>query len=152
MINIARSFPVNEVGEIRLTRSDVWAGLLMKARDATLFVRGMQECVVLEDEGDRLLRQIRVRDEVHQEEVTFIPEKTVTFTRVAGNTIGSIVNEIKEDRDGNLALEFVFNLESKELEPGSEAEREHFGKVEAEYEDAIRTTLETIRESKSANG
>jgi hypothetical protein len=145
MISIDRSFQVNEPGELPLTRSDVWQGLQMKARNATLFVRRMQSCQVVEDHGLELVRDIVIRDEPHRERVTLTPEKTVRFERIGGNTTGQITNEIHEDAEGGLVLRFTFNLQREDLAPGSAPEKEHFAKVEHEYEDAIHTTLATIR-------
>jgi hypothetical protein len=144
MISLNRSFPVNPPGEIVLTRSEVWSGLEMKARDAPRFVKRMQSCVVIEDGELELVRDIVIRDEPHRERVTFTPESTVRFERIEGNTTGFITNEIHDEPDG-LTLRFTFNLERTDLDPGGEEERAHFAKVEAEYEDAIHTTLETIR-------
>lgn len=149
MITIDRSFPVNEPGELVLDRSDVWEGLEMKARNALPFVRRMQSCVVIEDRGRELIRDIVVRDESHREHVTLTPESTVRFDRIGGSTTGYITNEIQDDADRGLVLRFTFNLGRKDMEPGGPAERSHFAKVESEYEDAIRTTLATIRRMRS---
>ncbi|MBF4571867.1 DUF1857 family protein [Herbiconiux sp. VKM Ac-1786] len=147
MFTITRRFPVNEAGQPRLDRTDVWKGLEQKARDATRFVARMQECVVIEDVGYELTRDIIIRDEPHRERVTFTPEVEVVFERIGGNTTGYITNEIHEE-DGELVLQFSFNLEKEGLPDGSEAEKEYFGRVEAEYADAIATTLGTIRATK----
>ncbi|AEY85497.1 hypothetical protein SHJG_0217 [Streptomyces hygroscopicus subsp. jinggangensis 5008] len=117
----------------------------MKARNATLFVQRMQTCVVIEDGEREIVRDIVIRDEPHRERITFTPEETVRFERIGGNTKGYITNEIHEDPDEGLLLRFTFNLERKDLEPGGEEERAYFSKVESEYEEAVRTTLQTTR-------
>ncbi|MFG1667815.1 SRPBCC family protein [Streptomyces sp. Y7] len=146
MISISREFPVNEPGETVVNRSQLWRGLEMKARNATLFVRRMQSCVVIEDGELEFTRDIVIRDEPHREHITFTPEEKVRFERIGGNTRGYITNEIHEDTAGNLVLRFTFNLERTDLEPGGAEERTYFAKVDAEYEDAVRTTLETTRQ------
>lgn len=146
MISISREFPVNEPGETVLDRSQLWRGLEMKARNATLFVRRMQSCVVIEDGELEFTRDIVIRDEPHREHITFTPEEKVHFERIGGNTKGYITNEIHEDSAGELVLRFTFDLERTDLEPGGAEERAYFAKVEAEYEDAVRTTLETTRQ------
>jgi hypothetical protein len=151
MYTITRSFPVNEPGQVRLTRPEVWRGLEQKAREATRFVRRMQSCVVIEESGNQLVRDIVIRDEPHRERVTFVPEEIVRFERIGGNTTGSITNEIHEDADGSLRLQFSFSLERDDLPAGSEEEQAYFKKVESEYADAVRTTLETIRAARTAS-
>ncbi len=145
MFSITRSFPVNQPGKPALTRSNVWHGLEQKARDATRFVRRMQSCVVIEDLGHELVRDIVIRDEPHRERVTFTPEKVVRFERIGGNTTGFITNEIHEDADGSLRLQFSFNLERNDLADGSDEEKSYFENVAAEYADAVQSTLETVR-------
>jgi hypothetical protein len=146
MISISRAFPVNEAGQTVLDRAQLWRGLEMKARDATLFVRRMQSCVVIEDGEFELVRDIVVRDEPHREHITFTPLERVHFERISGNTKGYITNEIQEDPVAGLVLRFTFNLERTDLAPGGEEERAYFAEVESEYEDAVRTTLETTRQ------
>lgn len=145
MISIVRSFPVNPPGVPQLDRSEVWTGLEMKARNAPRFVKRMQSCTVIEEHPDGITRDIVIRDEHHRERVTFDPEKTVRFERIEGPTVGHITNEIVTDDDGNLVLQFGFNLERKDMAPGSDEEKAYFAVIEREYEDAVRTTLETMR-------
>lgn len=145
MINIVRSFPVNPEGQPKLDRSEVWTGLEMKARNAPRFVKRMQSCTVIEEHPDGITRDIVIRDEHHRERVTFDPQNTVRFERIEGPTIGYITNEIVTDDDGNLVLQFGFNLERKDMAAGSDEEKAYFAVVEREYEDAVRTTLETMR-------
>lgn len=146
MISIVRSFPVNPPGQPRLDRSEVWAGLEQKARNAPRFVKRMQSCIVIEEHSDGITRDIVIRDEQHRERVTFDVEKTVRFDRIMGPTMGHIINEIVTDADGNLILQFGFNLERKDMPAGSTEEQEYFAVMEREYEDAVQTTLETMRE------
>lgn len=145
MISISRSFQVNRPGHLVLDRSQVWAGLEMKARNAPLFVTRMRSCIVIEDGERELVRDIVIRDERHRERVTFTPETMVRFERIEGNTTGFITNEIHDDAVDGLTLRFSFNLERDDLTPGGPEERAYFAKVEAEYEDAVLTTLETMR-------
>jgi Domain of unknown function (DUF1857) len=146
MISIVRSFPVNQPGQAKLDRSEVWTGLEDKARNAPRFVKRMQSCTVIEEHPDGITRDIVIRDEHHRERVTFDPGKTVRFDRIDGPTIGHITNEIVTDDDGNLILQFGFNLERKDMAAGSAEEKAYFAVVEREYEDAVRTTLETMRD------
>lgn len=105
----------------------------------------MQTCTVLEEHADGIPRDIVIRDEHHRERVTFDPGKTVRFDRVDAPTIGHITNEIVPDADGNLILQFGFNLERKDMAAGGEEEKAYSAVVEREYDDAVRATPETMR-------
>ena len=48
MIYVTNAVPINVPGEPTLTRSDVWAGLELKANNALPFVPAMTHCEVLE--------------------------------------------------------------------------------------------------------
>jgi hypothetical protein len=141
-------FPVNEPGQPELTRSEVWAGLEEKARNATQFVRAMQSCVVVEEFDGGLIRDIVIRDEAHRERITFDPETTVTFVRIGGPTVGVIRNIIDGD-EPDLTLRFIFDVHPKDVPADSPEAAALQNKIAAEYADAIRTTLQTIRRAKS---
>lgn len=146
MITATRSFPVNPHGQVRLTRSDVWAGLQSKARNALPYVPPMTRCEVIEEYPDGLLREIDIRDETHTERITFYPETLVRFERVSGPTRGYLLNAIDEAEDGELALRFTFELANSSLAEGSDAEREYFAKIEESYADTVLATLQRIRD------
>lgn len=148
MVEVSRSFPVNEPGEPVLRRAEVWHGLELKARNALPFVKRMQKCDVLEEHGGWLVRDIEIRDEQHRERVTFTPQEQVRFERVEGPTTGYILNEIETDDAGELHLRFTFRLSRKGMEPGGPEEVAYFAQMEDQYADAVRTTLAQIRQVK----
>jgi hypothetical protein len=148
MYSVSKAFPVNVSGEPVLTRQDVWEGLQMKARNALPFVVRMQECEVIEVRPDGLTRNIKIRDEHHQERITFTDLESVRFERVAGPTTGHILNLIETDDDGELSLRFTFELERNDTPAGSDAERRYFQQVEDQYAEAVASTLTAIRQLK----
>jgi len=146
MYHMSRTVAVNDKPQQpRLSRGDVWRGLLLKADNALPFVPQMTRCDVLERGDDWLLRDITFRGEDARERVSFFPEQRVQFERVQGRTRGTIENEILEDERGDLQLRFAFALEAEGVAPGSPAEQEHFGATEAAYLNAVNATLEAIR-------
>jgi hypothetical protein len=145
MFKLSRTIPVNEPGQPRLSRSDVWKGLMMKANNALPFVPAMKKCEVLEKGEGWLVRDVVVGNEALREKVTFEPERRVVFERVAGNEPGQIENTLGEDAQGNLTLTFSFALTRKGLEGDAEAEKRHFAPMEGMYFGAVAATLAAVR-------
>jgi acetylaranotin biosynthesis cluster protein L len=146
MIYVTNAVPVNESGEPALTRGDVWAGLEKKALNALPFVPAMTHCEVLDRRGDREFdREIEFRGQRFTERITLEPESRVTFTRIAGDVLGTIANEIEEDESGDLSLRFSFALLLKGVEPGSAEEAEYAEGMKGDYLKAVEATLAAIR-------
>jgi len=145
MFKLSRTIPVNEPGQPKLSRSDVWKGLVMKANNALPFVPAMKKCEVLEKGEGWLVRDVVVGNEALREKVTFEPERRVVFERVAGNEPGRIENTLGEDAQGNLTLTFSFALTRKGLEGDAEAEKQHFAPMEGMYFGAVAATLAAVR-------
>jgi hypothetical protein len=146
MIELTKAIPVNEPGQPKLTRTDVFAGLKMKADNALPFVPAITECDVIERRSPvQFVRDIVLRGEKMRELVTLEPETRVTFERLAGPVMGTILNEIEEDASGTLSLRFSFKLVLEGVAPGSEAEREHARTMESDYMKAVDATLAAIR-------
>jgi Domain of unknown function (DUF1857) len=146
MYHMSRTVAVNDdPQQPRLSRADVWRGLVLKADNALPFVPQMTRCDVLERGDNWLLRDITFRGEDARERVTLFPEQRVHFERVQGATQGTIDNEILEDEQGELQLRFAFALEKDGIAADSPEEKEHFGLTEAAYLNAVNATLEAIR-------
>jgi hypothetical protein len=152
MIELSKAIPVNEPGQPRLTRSDVFAGLRMKADNALPFVPAITECTVIERTSpDDFVRDIVLRGEKLQEHVTLTPETQVRFERLAGSVLGTILNEIEEDASGELQLRFSFKLILDGIAAGSAEERAYAQTMEADYMKAVDATLAAIRKVALAN-
>jgi ketosteroid isomerase-like protein len=146
MYHMSRSVPVNDdPHEPRLSRTDLWRGLVLKAENALPFVPQMSRCEVLERDDTWLLRDITVFGEDARERITFSPVERVRFERVGGRTLGTIDNEILEDERGELHLRFAFALEAEGIPPGSAEEQQHFAATETAYLNAVNATLAAIR-------
>ena len=146
MIYVTNAVPVNEPGEPQLTRSDVWAGLEQKANNALPFVPAMTECEVLERRGElEFDREIEFRGQRFVERITLEPESRVTFTRMAGEVLGTIANEVEEDESGVLSLRFSFALVLKGVASGSAEEAEYAEGMKGDYLKAVEATLGAIR-------
>ena len=77
MIYVSKEIAANEgvqSGHPRLSRSDIWKGLVMKAENALPFVPGMAKCNVVKRMPNGLVRDIVFRGEDARERITFYPE------------------------------------------------------------------------------
>jgi len=147
MIYVSKEVAANEdvrSGHPKLSRSDIWKGLVMKAENALPFVPGMAKCDVVERTPNGLIRDIIFRGEDARERITFYPEKKVVFVRESGNVDGFIVNEVLGD-DDNLRLRFSFALQLVDAPSDSAEEREFRQVMERDYVKAVDATLGAIR-------
>jgi hypothetical protein len=109
--------------EVRLDRSLVWHGLVMKAENPLPFVPVITNCKVIERRPGGLIREIVDKGDTIREVVTFDPQRMVKFERTSGRVLGTILNEIVEDADGDLALKFTFTLTIENVADGSAEEK-----------------------------
>lgn len=147
MIYASETVPVNANlahGVPKLTRQQVWKGLVMKANNASQFVSKITRCDVLERFDDGLLREADAMGDTFRERITFYPENKVVFTRLSGNADGLIVNEIHGDGD-DMTVRFTFALQLKSAESGSAAEQKVAADMAPTYVNAIESTLNAIR-------
>ena len=131
-------------GQPKLSRSDIWKGLVMKAENALPFVPGMAKCNVVKRTANGLVRDIMFRGEDARERITFYPEHKVVFVRESGNVDGFIVNEVLGG-DDDLRLRFSFALQLVDAPSDSPAEQEFRQVMERDYLKAVDATLGAIR-------
>ena len=147
MVHASRTIKMNgDPAKPKLTRELVWRGLVMKAENPLPFVPVISKCTVRERGDNRLVREIIDKGDTIVENVTFYPQRMVKFERVSGRVLGTILNEIIEDDDGELALRFTFTLTVEGLAAGSAAESEFAAKMEQGYLMAVAATLKAMRE------
>jgi hypothetical protein len=144
MICVSKEVAANAPGHPKLSRSQIWKGLVMKADNALPFVPGMARCDVVERTSNGLVRDIVFRGEDARERITFYPEQKVVFLRLSGNADGFIVNEVLGDGD-DLRLRFSFALQLVDAPSDSVKEREFREVMERDYLKAVDATLGAIR-------
>jgi hypothetical protein len=145
MIYVSHRLPVNEPGSPRLTRSDVWDGLVMKANNALPFVPAMTHCEVVARHGDTVFdRDIDFRGQRFTERITLEAPHRVVFTRIAGPVLGTIANEIEGGED-DLGLRFSFALAVAGVPGGSEDESAYAAGMTGDYLKAVAATLDAVR-------
>ncbi|MBB3461263.1 AtaL-like protein [Rhizobium sp. BK377] len=150
MIYSTATVPVNPEGEIPLTRAEAWQGLVLKARDARLFLPPnlCTACDVVEESATHIVREATIAGQDLREIITFDPESKVTFFQATGPREGAIVNELFEDEQGALQLRFYCYLGLRGREPNGPEEQAEQAWMDGEkgYRSALLSTLKRTRE------
>jgi hypothetical protein len=150
MIYATATVPVNPVGEMPLTRAQVWAGLELKARDARQFLPPnlCTRCDVIEESATHLVREATIGGEDLREIIVFEPQSKVTFFQATGRREGAIINELIEDDAGKLQLRFYGYLGLRGKTPGGPEEQAEHTVLSGErgYKAALLSTLKRTRE------
>lgn len=155
MIYSTATVPVNPNGEILLTLTQVWQGLVLKARDARQFLPpGLcTKCEVVEESETHIVREATIGGQNLREIITFDPEKKVTFFQATGPREGAIINELFEDAAGGLQLRFYGYLGLRGKEPGGAEEQAEQAFMDSDkgYKNALLSTLKRTRELVAEN-
>lgn len=150
MIYSTATVSVNPAGATPLTRSQAWAGLVLKARDARLFLPPdlCTRCEVIEDSATHIVRDATIAGVDLREIVSFDPETKVSFFQVTGPREGVIINELFEDEAGALQLRFYCYLGLRGKPPGGPEERAEQAWMDSDsgYKSALLSTLKRTRE------
>jgi hypothetical protein len=150
MIYSTATTPVTPVGELPLTRQQAWKGLVLKARDARLFLPpGLcTRCDIVEERETYLVREATIAGDDLREIITFEPESKVTFFQAAGPREGAIINELVADDDGSLQLRFYCYLGLRGRAPNGPEERAEQALMDSDegYKSALLSTLKRTRE------
>ena len=156
MIHSTATVPVNPAGEVPLTRAQAWAGLVLKARDARLFLPpGLcTRCDVVEESDTHLVREATIGGADLREIIAFEPQRKVTFFQAGGPREGAIVNELFEDTSGALHLRFYGYLGLRDKAPGGPEEQAEQAFMDSDkgYRSALLSTLKRTRELVAQGG
>lgn len=149
MIYSTATVPVNPEGAAPLTRAQAWAGLVLKARDARLFLPpGLcTRCEVVEESPTHFVREATIGGQDLREIISLEEEHKVHFFQASGPREGVIVNELFEDEDGALQLRFYCYLGLRGKTPGGPEEQAEQAWMDGErgYRSALLSTLERTR-------
>jgi len=150
MIYSTATVPVNPAGESPLTRAQAWAGLVMKARDARLFLPpGLcTHCAVVEESATHIVREATIAGDALREIIGFETEHKVSFFQATGPREGVIVNELFEDEAGALQLRFYCYLGLRGKAPGGPEEQAEQAWMDSDggYRTALLSTLKRTRD------
>ncbi|MBB5696501.1 AtaL-like protein [Muricoccus pecuniae] len=150
MIYSTATVSVNPEGETPLTRAQAWEGLVLKARDARLFLPpGLcTRCDVVEESATHIVREATIAGTDLREIIAFEPGSKVTFFQATGPREGAIVNELFADASGALQLRFYCYLGLRGKESDGPEERTEQAQFDGDkgYRAALLSTLKRTRE------
>jgi len=150
MIYSTATVCVNPAGEAPLTRAEIWAGLVLKARDARLFLPTnlCTHCEVVQESGTHIVREATIAGQNLREIIAFESQSKVTFFQASGPREGAIVNELFEDEHGQLQLRFYGYLGLRGKLPGGPEEQAEQAWMAGDkgYKSALLSTLQRTRE------
>ncbi|KAL4881879.1 DUF1857-domain-containing protein [Aspergillus karnatakaensis] len=149
--NIAFTAPINPPGSSTiLTRSQIWAGLLLKIRSAQTFVPAAIQStdVISESVDEETQNPVTVREVVFvagqrrvKETVTAFEDSRVDFRQPDGSLISNVISEGAE---GELYMTYIFEWRHPDL---SEEERKGlFEREKAGSKVAVEGTIRVMRE------
>jgi hypothetical protein len=94
-----------------LTRDQLWRGLVLRAESPKLFVPHLDECTLLERDGDVQARSLRYGELIIHDHVTFNPQNTVRYDVPAQGDIppSSLVMTIEEPQPEALFVRFEYD-------------------------------------------
>lgn len=150
MIYSTATVLVNPAGETALTRAQAWQGLVLKARDARLFLPAglCTRCDVVEESATHFVREATIAGTDLREIITLESESKVTFFQATGPREGAIINELFEDATGALQLRFYCYLGLRGKQPGGPEEQAEQVQFDSDrgYKAAVLSTLKRTRE------
>ena len=150
MLYSTATVPVNPEGALPLSRAQAWSGLVMKARDARLFLPPgvCTRCEVVEESASHIVREATIGGADLREIIVFEPERKVSFFQASGPREGVIVNELFEDASGALQLRFYGYLGLRGKQAGGPEEQAEQATMDSDqgYKAALLSTLKRTRE------
>lgn len=149
MIYSTSTVPVNPEGAVPLTRAQIWAGLVLKARDARLFLPpGLcTRCDVVEESATHIVRDATIAGADLREIISFEQGSKVSFFQATGPREGVIINELFEDDTGALQLKFYCytGLRGKAPNGPEEQAEQEWMDSDKGYRTALLSTLQRTR-------
>jgi hypothetical protein len=150
MIYSTATVPVNPAGETPLTRAQAWQGLVLKARDARLFLpEGLcTRCDIVQESATHFVREATIAGTDLREIITLESESKATFFQATGPREGAIINQLFEDASGALQLRFYCYLGLRGKQPDGPEEQAEQAQFDSDkgYQAALLSTLKRTRE------
>lgn len=137
--------PLNPLIE-RLSRTQLWRGLVRRAEAPTAFVPWLDTCRILEKSSQKISRELHYGDLVVRDTVTFIPERQVIYDvpEQKGIPASTLTMTIEEPEPEILFVRFEYDDGASEETDNTEAFYNDFRK--SAYTESDIDTIRTIRE------
>ncbi len=130
----------------RLSRGQLWQGLVLRAETPKTFVPHLDQCHILERTELSLSRELHYGDLVVRDRVTFVPQQQVVYHVPQQKDIpeSRLTMTIEEPESEIFFVRFEYDSGATEAEDATEAFYNDFRR-EA-YKEADIDTIRTIRE------
>ncbi|WP_420474376.1 SRPBCC family protein [Noviherbaspirillum sp. ST9] len=134
----------------RLSREQLWRGLVLRAETPMDFVPHLDNCSILERDEQTMTRELRYGDLVVRDKVTLEPLKKVTYhvPLQKGIPESRLTMTIEEPEPDILFVRFVYDDGASEEQDTAEAFYNDFRK--SAYKESDIDTIRTIREMAEA--
>lgn len=130
----------------RLSRSQLWRGLVLRATEPETFVPQLDRCTLLEQSGLHLVRELQYGELVLRDNVRFLPQQQVVYEVPAqeGMPQSRLTMTIEEPEAGILFVRFEYENDSSAEEDAANAMYDDFRR--SAYQESDIDTIRTIRE------
>lgn len=147
MFALSLTVDVNPAGAVpKLTREQIWRGLVMKAENAVPFVPGMTRCQIVERLNETSFwRKVEYRGETFAEKVTLTEPVEVLFERETETLNAGWITNVLSDHDDGVVLTFTFAVSFPGKAAGSPEERAAGNDMRGAYSAAVSATLAAVR-------
>ncbi len=137
--------PLNPLIE-PLTRTQLWRGLVLRARAPKLFVPWLDDCDIVDNAPDSLKRALRYGEVTIRDQVRFEPEQLIRYEIPAQNDIPASTLLMRIEAPGADALTVRFSYEAgvEDVAGSMDAFYNEFRR--SAYQEADIDTVRIIRE------
>jgi len=137
--------PLNPLIE-RLSREQLWRGLVLRAETPMDFVPYLDNCRILERGELTILRELRYGDLIVRDRVTFLPQRQVVYHVPSQKDIpeSRLTMTIEEPEPEILFVRFEYDDGASEAQDTAEAFYNDFRR--SAYKESDIDTIRTIRE------
>ncbi|OWW19582.1 SRPBCC family protein [Noviherbaspirillum denitrificans] len=134
----------------RLSREQLWRGLVLRAETPMDFVPHLDACDILERSEHTLSRELRYGDLVIRDRVSYLPLQQVTYHVPPQKEIpeSTLTMTIEEPEQDILFVRFVYDDGATEAQDTADAFYNDFRK--SAYKESDIDTIRTIREMAEA--
>lgn len=128
-----------------LSRSQLWAGLVLRAEKPELSLIGLDECLILAREPDGMRRELRFGNFHIRDRVRFVLDRMVIYEvePTASTPASTLSMAIEEPEENHLFVRFIYTRARTEGEP--EMDAFYADHLKQAYTQADMDTIQTIR-------
>ncbi len=146
MLELTHTLPVNRVNHPELSLEQLWAGLMLRVIEPTLFTVGLDRADILTQTNEQYRRALHFGEHVVHDTVTLLKHQRIEFVtdRTDNAPSGRLLIEVEGDVGDTLKLTFSYATEFPEA--SNDEERGLLEMIKSAYMAADEDTIRIIRE------